>query len=54
VEVLFKKRRKNGTWPVQARHQGQTHLEMEKTGAPSRWNTLRALRVLNHFEMQDV
>jgi len=54
VEVLLKKRRKNGTWPVQARHAGQTHFEMEKTGAPSRWNTLRALRVLNHFKIQDV
>ena len=47
--VLLKKRRKNGTWPDQARHPGQTHFEMEKTGGPSRWNTLRALRVLNHF-----
>lgn len=47
--VLLKKRRKNGTWPVQARHPGQTHFEMEKTGKPSRWNTLRALRVLKHF-----
>jgi hypothetical protein len=23
---------------------------MEKTGGPSRWNTLRALRVLKHFD----
>jgi hypothetical protein len=22
---------------------------MERTGGPSRWNTLRALRVLRHF-----
>ncbi len=31
---------------VQARHPGTTHFEMEKTGQPSRWNMLRALRVL--------
>lgn len=49
VEVLLKKRRKDGTWPVQAKHAGQTHFDMEKTGGPSRWNTLRALRVLKAF-----
>lgn len=49
LDLLAKKRRSDGTWPVQARHPGQTHFEMEKTGGPSRWNTLRALRVLKHF-----
>ena len=49
IEVLLEKRKKDGTWPVQARHPGQTHFEMEKTGKSSRWNTLRALRVLKHF-----
>jgi hypothetical protein len=34
---------------VQAKHSGQVHFDMEKTGTPSRWNTLRALRVLDHF-----
>jgi len=50
LDVLLKKQRKDGTWPVQAKHPGQTHFDMEKTGGPSRWNTLRALRVLNHFQ----
>ncbi len=49
LDHLLGKRRKDGTWPVQARHAGQVHFEMEKTGGPSRWNTLRALRVLRHF-----
>ena len=49
LEVLKKKRRKDGTWPVQAKHPGQTHFEMERTGGSSRWNTLRALRVATHF-----
>lgn len=49
LDVLMKKRRQDGAWPVQARHAGQTHFDMEKTGGPSRWNTLRALRVLRHF-----
>jgi len=49
IEVLLSKRRADGLWPVQARHPGQTHFEMEKTGKPSRWNTLRALRILKHY-----
>jgi hypothetical protein len=49
LDVLCQKRRKDGTWPVQAKHQGQTYFDMEKTGGPSRWNTLRALRVLKAF-----
>jgi hypothetical protein len=53
VHVLLEKRRTDGTWPLQAKHPGQTDFDMEKTGEPSRWNTLRALRVLNHFGASD-
>jgi len=49
LDVLKKKRRKDNTWSLQAKHPGQTHFDMEKTGGPSRWNTLRALRVLKYF-----
>jgi hypothetical protein len=28
---------------------GQVHFDMERAGAPSRWNTLRALRVLQRY-----
>ena len=51
LEVLLKKRNKQGTWNMQAAHPGKVHLVMEKAGAPSRWNTLRALRVLKHFKV---
>lgn len=47
--VLAGKRRKDKAWPVQARHPGATHFEMEEVSRPSRWNTLRALRVFKHF-----
>lgn len=50
LDVLRQKQRQDGTWPLQARHPGQTHFEMEISGQPSRWNTLRALRVLAHFQ----
>ena len=49
LDILKTKRRKDTKWPVQAKHPGQTHFEMEKTGGPSRWNTLRAMRVLKQF-----
>ena len=51
LKVLIKKQRKDGTWPLQAKHPGKTHFEMEGRGQPSKWNTLRALRVLKHFDM---
>jgi hypothetical protein len=52
LDVLHKKRRKDNTWSVQAKHPGQTHFDMEKTGCSSRWNTLRAMRVMRHFEQE--
>jgi hypothetical protein len=46
LEVLARKRRPDGTWPLQNKHPGAVHFDMEKTGGPSRWNTLRAARVM--------
>ncbi|MBK9401440.1 MAG: hypothetical protein IPN36_11465 [Bacteroidetes bacterium] len=51
INVLFSKRNKRGTWNMQAAHAGQVHFKMEEAGKPSRWNTLRALRILRHFKM---
>ena len=50
LDLLLKKRRKNGTWPVQNKHPGQVHFDLEPVGQPSRWNTLRALRVLRYLQ----
>jgi hypothetical protein len=33
-------------WPLQHSYKGKTYFELERLGAPSRWNTLRALQVL--------
>lgn len=49
IDIIVKKRRRDGTWPVQNKHQGKVHFDMEKMGGPSRWNTLRVLRVLLHY-----
>ena len=50
ISALLKKRNKDNTWNMQAAHPGEVHFVMEKAGQPSRWNTLRAMRVLKHFE----
>jgi hypothetical protein len=52
LEILDKKRMKDNRWFLQAKHPGQLHFEMEKAGTASRWNTLRALRVIKHFQAQ--
>jgi hypothetical protein len=51
INVIQKKRKNNGTWNMQAAHPGQVHFIMEEAGKPSRWNTLRAMRVLEHFKI---
>lgn len=51
LDVLMSKRRKDKKWPLQAKHPGKVHFDMETSREPSRWNTLRALRVLKHFKM---
>jgi hypothetical protein len=46
IELLLGQRKANGRWPLQKRVPGTLLVEMEKPGGESRWNTLRALRVL--------
>jgi hypothetical protein len=46
IGVLESRARPNGRWPVEKRIPGDTFFHMEKVGQDSRWNTLRALRVL--------
>ena len=44
--LLGEKRHEDGCWRIQAKYGGRVFFDMEKGGVPSRWNTLRALRVL--------
>jgi len=47
IDVLRSKQRADGTWLLENTHRGAIHFAMEDgDGRPSRWNTLRALRVL--------
>jgi hypothetical protein len=51
IELVHRHRRSDGRWPLQDTHRGLAHFRMEDgDGRPSRWNTLRALRVLAWYE----
>ncbi|HEV7200133.1 MAG TPA: hypothetical protein VGO32_04945 [Candidatus Limnocylindria bacterium] len=50
LDLLRDARRPNGRWPLQSRIPGTLLVEMEKPGGESRWNTLRALRILRAVE----
>jgi hypothetical protein len=50
VETVIERRHQNGRWPLNLRHHEHIPLEMEAAiGSASRWNTLRALRVLRWY-----
>jgi hypothetical protein len=47
IDALLAKRGDDGRWPLTAPYAGAVWFTMEPAGRASRWNTLRALRVLN-------
>ena len=50
IEIVIKRRHQNGRWPLNFLHPEYIPLEMETdVGRASRWNTLRALRVLRWY-----
>ena len=49
LAVLHRRRRRDGRWAAAAQFPGETHVEYPPAGAPNRWVTLRALRVLRQF-----
>jgi len=50
IDLVESKRDKEGRWPLQNHYRGREHFSMEPgPGKPSRWNTLRALRVLRWY-----
>jgi hypothetical protein len=51
IELVASKRYGDGRWPLETRHPGRMPVETDEgEGRPSRWNTLRALRVLRWHE----
>lgn len=51
IELLRRKQQPDGTWLLENTHPGAVHFALDDgDGRPSRWNTLRALRVLRWYE----
>ena len=51
IDLLRSKQQPDGTWLLENTHPGAVHFALEGgDGRPSRWNTLRALRVLTWYE----
>jgi hypothetical protein len=51
IYLLRSKQQPDGTWLLENTHPGKVHFALEDgDGRPSRWNTLRALRVLDWWE----
>jgi hypothetical protein len=51
IDLLRSKRQSDGTWLLENTYPGAVHFALEEgDGRPSRWNTLRALRVLRWYE----
>lgn len=54
IELVASKRDREGRWPLETRYPGVMPVEMDEgEGQPSRWNTLRALRVLDWYSARD-
>ena len=50
VEIVMERRHQNGRWPLNLLHRERIPVEIEtRVGGASRWNTLRALRVLRWY-----
>jgi hypothetical protein len=53
VALVEKKRTDDGRWLLENPHPGEAHLDLDESeGNPSRWNTLRALRVLRWYDQR--
>ena len=51
IHLLQSKQQTDGTWLLENTHPGKVHFTLEDgDGRPSRWNTLRALRVLRWYD----
>ena len=51
IAVVQSKRQPDGRWRLDRIHPGRVHFDLEGgVGTPSRWNTLRALRVLKWWD----
>jgi hypothetical protein len=50
MDIVRQGQSRDGRWPLQNVYRGKAYFELERLGSPSRWNTLRALRVLKWWD----
>jgi hypothetical protein len=54
ISLVAKRRQADGRWPLDDPHHDPVDFDMEGgAGKPSRWNTLRALRVLDWYSARE-
>jgi hypothetical protein len=54
IDLVASKRDEDDRWPLETRYPGMMLVEIDEgEGRPSRWNTLRALRVLDWYSARD-
>jgi hypothetical protein len=50
IDIVRSKQGEDGCWRLENAYRGKTYFELERLGTASRWNTLRALRVLKWWQ----
>jgi hypothetical protein len=54
IQLVESKRDDHGRWPLEVQYPGEMPVKIDEgEGRPSRWNTLRALRVLDWYSARD-
>jgi hypothetical protein len=48
LDLILGKQDQQGRWRMEYSYNGKTVVDIEEKGKPSKWVTLRALRVLKH------
>jgi hypothetical protein len=52
MDIVRIRRREDARWSLEYSYKGKTYFALEPIGRPSRWNTLRALRVLKWWNRE--
>jgi hypothetical protein len=53
LELLLSKQDRQGRWPLEYTYNGKTWVDVEAKDKPSKWVTLRALRVLKQARLDE-
>lgn len=49
IDFVLQKQDEKGRWTMEYTYNGKTWIEVEEKGKPSKWVTLRAMRVLKKY-----